>query len=210
MYPVVLSTRELDSSAIVVFFTKWKSNPLTDMIIDAIVTLKERNGSSRVALKKYIKANHKHVVDGKMFDSLFNRALKSGVDKGVFAQPKGTSGGTKLAKKETKSVSKPAIKVAENKVVEKKPVTKKVVAAKKVSARKVETSPRAKILKSKTLPKVSKTNEKLAASTARQEPAVISRTKSGRVTKSTVATAAKISSKLKSTARRTSAKKSMA
>ncbi|RKF71317.1 putative histone h1 [Golovinomyces cichoracearum] len=195
---------------------KPKAKPTTDhisyqdMIIDAIVTLKERNGSSRVALKKYIKANHKHVVDGKMFDSLFNRALKSGVDKGVFAQPKGASGGTKLAKKETKSLAKPAIKVAENKVIEKKPVTKKAVATKKVTARKVETSPRSKTSKAKTLPRVTKASEKLAASAARREPAVISRTKSGRVSKSSSATVAKSPSTLKSTARRTTAKKSSA
>jgi histone H1/5 len=45
---------------------------------------------SRVALKKYVKANYKISAADAMFDSLFNRALKAGVDKGVFAQPKGT------------------------------------------------------------------------------------------------------------------------
>ncbi|KAH9431085.1 hypothetical protein MCOR02_008395 [Pyricularia oryzae] len=70
------------------------------MITDAIINLKDRNGSSRPQLKKYVKANNKlgEVTDS-MFDSLFNRALKAGVDKGVFEQPKGPSGGTKLAKK---------------------------------------------------------------------------------------------------------------
>jgi hypothetical protein len=60
------------------------------MIKDAIINLKDRSGSSRVALKKYVKANNKITAEGAFFDSLFNRALKSGVDKGVFAQPKGT------------------------------------------------------------------------------------------------------------------------
>lgn len=45
---------------------------------------------SRVALKKYVKANNKINLTDSMFDSLFNRALKAGVDKGIFAQPKGT------------------------------------------------------------------------------------------------------------------------
>ncbi len=45
--------------------------------------------SSRVALKKYVKANNNINATDKMFDSLFNKALKSGVEKGEFAQPKG-------------------------------------------------------------------------------------------------------------------------
>jgi len=46
---------------------------------------------SRAVLKKYVAANNKNVAEGKMFDSLFNRALKAGVEKGVFEQPKGMS-----------------------------------------------------------------------------------------------------------------------
>lgn len=44
---------------------------------------------SRVALKKYVKANNNINATDKMFDSLFNKALKSGVEKGEFNQPKG-------------------------------------------------------------------------------------------------------------------------
>ncbi|KAF3763096.1 hypothetical protein M406DRAFT_235247, partial [Cryphonectria parasitica EP155] len=54
---------------------------------------------SRQSLKKYVKANNNITATDSMFDSLFNRALKTGVEKGVFLQPKGASGGTKLAKK---------------------------------------------------------------------------------------------------------------
>jgi histone H1/5 len=60
-----------------------------DMITDAIVALKDRNGSSRQSLKKYVRANNTINVTEKMFDSLFNKALKNGVDKGAFEQPKG-------------------------------------------------------------------------------------------------------------------------
>ncbi|KAK4100350.1 hypothetical protein N658DRAFT_409527, partial [Parathielavia hyrcaniae] len=54
---------------------------------------------SRVKLKQYVKANNNLEATDNMFDALFNKALKVGVDKGVFEQPKGPSGGTKLAKK---------------------------------------------------------------------------------------------------------------
>merc|ERR1712230_308253 len=72
-----------------------------DMIKDAIINLKERNGSSRQAIKKYVKANNNVTITSEtQFDSLFNKALKSGVEKGDFQQPKGPSGPVKLAKKE--------------------------------------------------------------------------------------------------------------
>ncbi len=46
---------------------------------------------SRSALKKYILANNKNVSPGATFDAQFNRAVKSGVEKEEFAQPKGRS-----------------------------------------------------------------------------------------------------------------------
>ncbi|KAJ5162376.1 Histone H1 [Penicillium capsulatum] len=61
-----------------------------DMIKDAIVNLKERNGSSRQAIKKYVIANNKLAIASQgAFDAQFNKAIKSGVDKGEFTQPKG-------------------------------------------------------------------------------------------------------------------------
>jgi predicted nuclease with RNAse H fold len=45
--------------------------------------------TSRQSLKKYVRANNTINVTEKMFDSLFNKALKNGVDKGAFEQPKG-------------------------------------------------------------------------------------------------------------------------
>ena len=44
---------------------------------------------SRQALKKYILANHKTLNGDKQFDSQFNKALRTGVEKGDFDQPKG-------------------------------------------------------------------------------------------------------------------------
>ena len=61
---------------------------MKDMIRQAIVDLKDRNGSSRQALKKYIQANN---TTSGQFDSQFNRALRLGAEKGDFVQPKGIS-----------------------------------------------------------------------------------------------------------------------
>ncbi|RDA85015.1 hypothetical protein CP532_2061 [Ophiocordyceps camponoti-leonardi (nom. inval.)] len=100
-----------------------------DMITDAIVNLKDRNGSSRPQLKKYVKANNQLNVSDNMFDALFNKALKNGVEKGIFAQPKGPSGGTKLAKKKVEP-KKPAAK----KDAAGKAAAKKTAAPKKTGA----------------------------------------------------------------------------
>ena len=62
---------------------------------------------SRQQIKKYVKANNKITTTSEtQFDSLFNKALKSGVEKGDFLQPKGPSGPVKLAKKEAKPAEK--------------------------------------------------------------------------------------------------------
>jgi histone H1/5 len=50
--------------------------------------LKERKGSSRPAVKKYILANNK-VTAGSHFDSQISGAIKRGVAKNVFTLPKG-------------------------------------------------------------------------------------------------------------------------
>merc|ERR1712000_806007 len=114
-----------------------------DMITDAIVTLKERNGSSRQSLKKYVKQNNPSITaTDNMFDALFNRALKAGVDKGVFEQPKGPSGGTKLAKKKPATEKKPAAPAAKKETAAKEPAKKP--AAKKAAAPKKATATKAK------------------------------------------------------------------
>ncbi|KAF5015073.1 hypothetical protein F66182_13720, partial [Fusarium sp. NRRL 66182] len=79
------------------------------MIKDAIINLKDRNGSSRQSIKKYVQNNNKiTVVSQAAFDAQFNKAIKAGVEKGEFSQPKGPSGPVKLAKKE--AAAKPAAK----------------------------------------------------------------------------------------------------
>lgn len=96
---------------------------------------------SRQSLKKYVKANNQLNVSDNMFDSLFNKALKAGVDKGAFAQPKGPSGGTKLAKKRVE-LKKPTVKKDVAAAAPKKPAAPaapaKKAAPKKAAAAKSE------------------------------------------------------------------------
>lgn len=54
----------------------------------AILSLKERKGSSRPAIKKYILANYK-VTSGAHFDTQIAAAIKRGAAKNVFALPRG-------------------------------------------------------------------------------------------------------------------------
>ena len=109
------------------------------MIAAALKGLKERGGSSRQAILKYIVANYK--VDAAKAAVLVRRALKKMVDakKLVAAAAAGKKGAGcfKLPAKEPKA-KKPAAKKA------KKPVAKKPKAAKKPAAKKAAKKPAAK------------------------------------------------------------------
>ncbi|CAL5866544.1 uncharacterized protein PFLUO_LOCUS753 [Penicillium psychrofluorescens] len=169
-----------------------------DMIKDAIVNLKERNGSSRQAIKKYVTANNKlNVASQATFDAQFNKAIKAGVEKGEFTQPKGPSGPVKLAKKEAaaKPAAKPAAKATAKstttKTTAKKPAAK-VTAAKKAAPKKTAAKAGTKKTTTKKTPaskakantgKARKTST--AAPAVVEQPKVIGKTKSGRVTKTT-------------------------
>ena len=102
------------------------------MVAEAIGALKERTGSSRQAIVKYISANYK-VGDGAA--THVKQALKRGVTAGVLSQPKGTgaSGSFKVVKKEAPPKKKPAAK----KPAAKKPAAKKP-AAKKATPKKTK------------------------------------------------------------------------
>ena len=125
------------------------------MIAAAIAELKERKGSSRQAIEKYIAANYKV---GPKYTGPLKQALKKGVEKGTFVQTKGVgaSGSFKIAKPEpekkpavkkpaAKKTTKPAKKVtkkapakktATKKTAAKKPATKKATSTKKAPAKK--------------------------------------------------------------------------
>lgn len=108
-----------------------------DMITAAIVALKDRTGSSRQAIVKYIKANYKV---GDNADVHVKMALKRGVASGALAQPKGTgaSGSFKVVKKvepkKKPAAKKPAAKKPAAKKTAKKSTPKKKPAAKKAKS----------------------------------------------------------------------------
>ncbi|KAG0154426.1 hypothetical protein PDIDSM_1808 [Penicillium digitatum] len=138
-----------------------------DMIKDAIINLKERNGSSRQAIKKYVQSNNKiNVTSQSVFDSQFNKAIKAGVEKNEFTQPKGPSGPLKLAKKDAPATVKPPTKTA--------PKT----AAKKAAPKKATTT--------KPKPNSGKARKtSTAAPAVVEQPKILGKTKSGRITKTT-------------------------
>ena len=126
----------------------------SEMIAAAIFALKERTGSSRQAIAKYIKANYKV---GDTADTHIKLALKRGVVSGALKQVKGkgASGSFRLAEKP---------KVAKKVKPTKKPVAKKVakVAAKKKTTPKKKNAPKKKTAAKKT-PTKKKTVAKKAA-----------------------------------------------
>ena len=102
----------------------------SEMIAAAIVALKERTGSSRIAILKYIKANYKV---GDNAATCVKNALKKGVVAGALTQVKGvgSNGSFKVVKKtEPKKAKKP-------KTPKKKPAAKK-------TPKKAATKPEAK------------------------------------------------------------------
>ena len=113
------------------------------MIATAITTLKDRTGSSRQAILKYICANYK--VDAAKAAVQLRMALKRGVAKGALKMARASGKGAgcyKVVKvekpKKVKAVKKPAAKKpakkAAKKPAAKKPAAKK--AAKKPAAKK--------------------------------------------------------------------------
>ena len=107
-----------------------------EMILAAVGALKERSGSSRQAILKYINANYKV---GDSAPTHIKLAIKRGVLSGALKQVKGTgaSGSFKLiekpkTKKVKKVAKKPAQKKAKKKTPKKKPAAKKSAAPKKV------------------------------------------------------------------------------
>ena len=128
-----------------------------EMIVAAIAALKERKGSSRQAIVKYISSNYK-VNDAASVH--IKMALKRGVESKTLTQTKGSgaSGSFKVAVKaadKTKKVTKP---------VTKKPAAKKVV--KKAAAKK----PAAKKATKKATPKKKPATKKAAKKPTAKKP----------------------------------------
>jgi len=133
----------------------------SEMIATSIGTLKERGGSSRQAIVKYISANYKV---GEGANTHVKLALKRGVAGGALKQVKGTgaSGSFKLAEKPKapKKAKKPAAKkpAAKKAAAKKKPAAKKTPkkAAKKPAAKKAKKPAAKKPVAKKAAKKVAK------------------------------------------------------
>ena len=110
--------------------------PFTSMITDAVAALKDRKGTSRHAIKKYVKANFK--VKAESADTYINAALKKMVASEALVQLK-TGGSYKLAKKPAAPKKPKAKKVVAKKAVKKpakKTAAKKAKSPKKAAAKK--------------------------------------------------------------------------
>lgn len=124
----------------------------------AISALKDRTGSSRQAILKYIMANYKLGSDSKPVNARLKVALKNGIKSGALKQLKGTgaSGSFKVAEK-PKAAKKVAKKAKSPKKAAKKPAAKKAKspkkAAKKPAAKKAKTPKKAKSPKKAAKPK---------------------------------------------------------
>lgn len=126
----------------------------SEMIKAALSSLKERGGSSRQAILKYVCANYK-VGDEKTANSHLKLALRAGVKNGSLKQSKGTGASGSFRLGEAKK--KPAKKAAKPKAAKPKKA-KSPKKAKKPSAKK----PAAKKAKKATKPKKAKTPKKAA------------------------------------------------
>ena len=117
-----------------------------EMVVSAISSLKERKGSSRAAILKYISANYKLGTNDKKINSNLKTCLRNGVSNGLLNQVKGigATGSFKVA------VQPKPVKKVVNKVV-----TPKKSEAKKTSVKKIvkKTSKKSIIKKVKSSPK---------------------------------------------------------
>merc|ERR1712086_601169 len=144
------------------------------MVAAAIAALKDKKGSSRPAIKKYIAANY--TVDIIKLGPHLKKALKGGVEKKTLVAVKGSFKLAAVEKPKKKKVvkKKPAAKKVAKKV--KKPAAKKSPKkAKKAAApaKKAKTPKKAAApaKKAKSAKKAAKPAEKVAAKPAAKKPA---------------------------------------
>lgn len=112
--------------------------PCIDMIVAAIGNLKEKNGSSAQAIKKYIAANY--TVDIEKSSTHIKKAFVAGVEKKKLIQTKGkgASGSFKLnvAAEKADAKAKKVKEAAKKKAQKEKDAAKKVAQKEKAAAKK--------------------------------------------------------------------------
>ena len=146
------------------------------MTVAAIVALKERNGSSRQAIEKYITSNYKvREKAGQFIKAVLKRGITS--CKLVHTKGVGASGSFKVSKEEKKKEGKDSVPA------KKKPAAEPAIKAKKPAAKKVpaKEKPAAKPLK-----KAKKPTKKQIASLSKTSPSKKPSAKKPKRTKATV------------------------
>ena len=130
-----------------------------EMISAAILSLKDRTGSSRQAIAKYVCANYQVDADKAAFH--LRRALKKGLEDGVFKTARQSGKGAGSFKLVEKKKKKPAVKKAKpsskksavdaakkaKSSAKKKPAVKAVAAKKSKAGKKSGTSKKTKAAK---------------------------------------------------------------
>ena len=144
------------------------SHPSSSVMVKAAIeNLKDRKGSSLVAIKKYIAANYK--ADPVKMSAYIKKALKSGVENKTLLQVKGVgaSGSFKLAKEDAKPKKSAKPKKAAKKPTSSKP--KKVASKKKPDAK--ATPKKKKVEKSKSAKPSAKAKKPVAKKAPAKKPA---------------------------------------
>jgi len=118
------------------------------MVKDAVTSLKERGGSSRQALLKYIMANYKVGDNPKATNARLKTALRNGVQSGILKQAKGTGAAGSFRLGEKKVEKKPVVKKPPSVKKAKKVKTPTKKASKKPAGEKKVSKPAAKKTKS--------------------------------------------------------------
>ena len=172
-----------------------------DMIVAAIGNLKEKNGSSAQAIKKYIASNYK--VDTEKLAPHIRKAFVSGVEKGKLVQTKGkgAAGSFKLnaAADKADAKAKKAKEAAKKKAQKEKEADKKKAQKEKAAAKKAA-------LKEKSKKKKPVGDKKKKASTKKADKPKKKATKKT-PTKTKKAKPAKKTSDKKKAAKKTATKK---
>lgn len=157
--------------------TSSKSKPdhpkYMDMIREAIVELKDRTGSSRQAIKKYILS--KYTLTESVAVKQINLAIKRGLDQKILYCPQGHSNSYKLFKQAEKPKPKKPVakKVAD--IKEKKKTTAKKASSKAATTKKASSSSSKKAASSKS--KSASTKKAAASSTKKSSSSKASATK---------------------------------
>lgn len=139
--------------------------PTSDMVNNAIKSLKERGGSSLQAIKKYLSSNYK--IDAEKLAPFIKKYLKSAVSTGALIQTKGkgASGSFKLSPSSLKPKPITSGSVAQ-KQIKKKKVKKTTASEEKKPKTKTSVTKKKSIDKKKSSPSksIKKGNEKKKSS----------------------------------------------